>query len=122
VRVFPLSNWTELDIWQYIEAQDIEIPSIYYAHEREVVERNGMLMATGEHVTPNEGETAFLETVRYRTVGDTTCTAAVRSSARTVSDVINEVATARITERGASRADDKTSESAMEDRKREGYF
>lgn len=122
VRVFPLSNWTELDIWQYIESQGIEIPAIYYAHEREVVSRNGMLMATGEHVTPSADETPFLETVRYRTVGDTTCTAAVRSDARTVADVIAEVASARITERGASRADDKTSESAMEDRKREGYF
>jgi sulfate adenylyltransferase subunit 2 len=122
VRVFPLSNWTELDIWQYIESQEIEIPSIYYAHEREVIERNGMLMATGEHVTPREGETPFIATVRYRTVGDTTCTAAVPSTARTVGDVIAEVASARITERGASRADDKTSESAMEDRKREGYF
>lgn len=122
VRVFPLSNWTELDIWQYIEDQEIEIPSIYYAHEREVVERNGMLMATGEHVTPRDGEETFTATVRYRTVGDTTCTAAVPSDARTVSDVVAEVATARITERGASRADDKASESAMEDRKREGYF
>jgi sulfate adenylyltransferase subunit 2 len=122
IRVFPLSNWTELDIWQYIADEGIEIPSIYYAHKRTVVRRNGMLMAVNEFVQPGENEEAFEALVRYRTVGDASCTAAVESAAATVDEVIAEVAATRITERGATRADDKFSEAAMEDRKREGYF
>jgi sulfate adenylyltransferase subunit 2 len=122
LRVFPLSNWTELDIWQYIADEAIEIPAIYYAHKRPVVRRNGMLMAINEFVQPGEGEEPFEALVRYRTVGDATCTAAVESAAATVEQVIAEVAATRITERGATRADDKFSEAAMEDRKREGYF
>ncbi len=122
IRVFPLSNWTELDIWQYIAEDEIEIPSIYYAHRREVVRRNGMLMAICQWVQPTDGEEVFEATVRYRTVGDASCTAAVESSAATVDEVIVEVAATRITERGATRADDRVSEASMEDRKREGYF
>jgi sulfate adenylyltransferase subunit 2 len=122
LRVFPLSNWTELDIWQYIADEALEIPAIYYAHKRPVVRRNGMLMAINEFVQPGEGEEPFEALVRYRTVGDATCTAAVESAAATVEQVIAEVAATRITERGATRADDKFSEAAMEDRKREGYF
>jgi sulfate adenylyltransferase subunit 2 len=122
IRVFPLSNWTELDIWQYVADEGIELPSIYYAHRRTVVDRGGMLMAVNDFVVPRDGEEPFVETVRYRTVGDATCTAAVRSAAATAEQVIAEVAATRITERGATRADDKTSEAAMEDRKREGYF
>jgi sulfate adenylyltransferase subunit 2 len=122
IRVFPLSNWTELDIWQYLKEKRIDIPSIYFAHEREVFVRDGMLMATGEHLTLLDGEEPFPATVRYRTVGDMTCTAAVESPAATYDDIIAEVAAVRITERGASRADDRRSEAAMEDRKREGYF
>ncbi len=122
IRVFPLSNWTELDIWQYIAEDDIEIPSIYFAHRREVVRRDGMLMATCQWIQPADGEEAFEATVRYRTVGDASCTAAVESGAATIDDVIAEVAATRITERGATRADDKVSEASMEDRKREGYF
>jgi sulfate adenylyltransferase subunit 2 len=122
IRVFPLSNWTELDIWQYIADEAIDIPSIYYAHKRQVVRRDGMLMAINEFVAVADGEEPFEALVRYRTVGDATCTAAVESAAATVQDVITEVAATRITERGATRADDKTSEAAMEDRKREGYF
>jgi sulfate adenylyltransferase subunit 2 len=122
IRVFPLSNWTELDIWQYVADEGIELPSIYYAHRRTVVDRSGMLMAVNDFVVPRDGEEPFVETVRYRTVGDATCTAAVRSAAATAEQVIAEVAATRITERGATRADDKTSEAAMEDRKREGYF
>jgi sulfate adenylyltransferase subunit 2 len=122
IRVFPLSNWTELDIWQYIEAEDIELPTIYYAHRRPVFRRDGMLMAVTEFLPADEGAEVFDELVRYRTVGDATCTAAVESSATSILDVIAEVATARVTERGATRADDRFSEAAMEDRKREGYF
>jgi sulfate adenylyltransferase subunit 2 len=122
IRVFPLSNWTELDIWQYIADEDIELPSIYYAHRREVFRRDGMLMAVTDFLQPGNGEEAFEATVRYRTVGDATCTAAVPSMASAIEDVIAEVAASRITERGATRADDKFSEAAMEDRKREGYF
>ena len=122
IRVFPLSNWTELDVWQYIADEEIELPSIYYAHRREVFRRDGMLMATGPYVSPLDGEEPFEETVRYRTVGDMTCTAAVRSTATSIEQVIAEVATTRLTERGATRADDRFSEAAMEDRKREGYF
>jgi sulfate adenylyltransferase subunit 2 len=122
LRAFPLSDWTELDIWQYIAREQIELPSIYYAHQREVVERDGMLLAVGKWVTPGAGEQVQTGTFRFRTVGDATCTGAVRSSAATVQDIIGEVATARISERGATRADDRFSETAMEDRKREGYF
>jgi sulfate adenylyltransferase subunit 2 len=122
IRVFPLSNWTELDIWQYIAEEKLEIPSIYYAHHRRVVRRDGMLMGIGEYLQPDDGEEVFEALVRYRTVGDMTCTAAVESAATTIADVIAEVAATRITERGATRADDKFSEAAMEDRKKEGYF
>jgi sulfate adenylyltransferase subunit 2 len=122
IRVFPLSNWTELDIWDYIERENLEIPSIYYAHERLVFERDGILLADNEYLARTEGEQPFMATVRYRTVGDMTITGAVVSSASTVAEVITEVAATRITERGATRADDRTSEAAMEDRKREGYF
>jgi sulfate adenylyltransferase subunit 2 len=122
IRVFPLSNWTELDIWQYIKDDDIEIPSIYYAHRREVFRRDGMWLAVSPYITLMDGEEAVEMTVRYRTVGDASCTGAVESPAATVDDVIAEVAASRITERGATRADDKFTEAAMEDRKREGYF
>jgi sulfate adenylyltransferase subunit 2 len=122
IRVFPLSNWTELDIWQYIEDEAIELPSIYFAHRRPVFRRDGMLMAITEFLAADEGAEVFEETVRYRTVGDATCTAAVESGAATIADVIVEVAASRVTERGATRADDRFSEAAMEDRKREGYF
>lgn len=122
LRIFPLSNWTEMDIWEYIAEDGIEVPSIYYAHRREVFTRDGMLMATNKHMTLLPGERPFMETVRYRTVGDMTCTAAIRSDAATVGEVIAETAATRITERGATRADDRFSEAAMEDRKREGYF
>ena len=122
IRVFPLSNWTELDIWQYIAEEGIEIPSIYYAHRREVFRRDGMLLAVGPYVTLAEDEEPFEMVVRYRTVGDASCTGAVESSADTIEKVIAEVAATRITERGATRADDRVSEAAMEDRKREGYF
>jgi len=122
IRVFPLSNWTELDVWSYIEREHLEIPSIYYAHEREVFERDGILLAVNEYLPRQDGEEPFTATVRYRTVGDMTITGAVLSTATTVSEVITEVAATRITERGATRADDRTSEAAMEDRKREGYF
>jgi sulfate adenylyltransferase subunit 2 len=122
IRVFPLSNWTELDIWQYIADEQIELPPIYYAHRRQVFRRDGMLMAVTDFLQPIDGEEVFEATVRYRTVGDATCTAAVESGASTLDAVIAEVAASRITERGATRADDKFSEAAMEDRKREGYF
>ena len=122
VRVFPLSNWTELDIWSYITEKGIVLPSLYYAHERDVVSRDGMWLAVGEHVTPREGESVETRTVRYRTVGDMSCTGAVESPAATAQDVLAEVMTSTLTERGATRADDRVSEAAMEDRKREGYF
>ncbi|HEY0485258.1 MAG TPA: sulfate adenylyltransferase subunit CysD [Mycobacteriales bacterium] len=122
IRVFPLSNWTELDIWEYIHAEGIEIPSIYFAHTREVFRRDGMLMAANEFAVPGEGDEVFTASVRYRTVGDATLTAAVASDADTTEKVIAEIAATRLTERGATRGDDKVSESAMEDRKREGYF
>jgi sulfate adenylyltransferase subunit 2 len=122
VRVFPLSNWTELDIWRYIGREGLELPSIYFAHEREVFERDGMLYAVSEHVELQDGEAPFAESVRYRTVGDMTITGAVRSTAADVDAVIAETAATRLTERGQTRADDRTSEAAMEDRKREGYF
>jgi len=122
IRVFPLSNWTELDIWQYILDQQIELPSIYFAHQREVFERDGMLMAVSDFLQPADGEKVFTETVRFRTIGDMTGTAAIRSDAETLEQVIAEIAATRISERGESRVDDRTSEAAMEDRKREGYF
>ncbi|WP_250282138.1 MULTISPECIES: sulfate adenylyltransferase subunit CysD [unclassified Frankia] len=122
IRVFPLSNWTELDIWRYIAQENLEIPSIYYAHTREVVERDGMLLAVTPLTPPLAGERVLSRQVRYRTVGDMSCTGAIASGAVTVDEVIAEVATTRITERGATRADDRVSEAAMEDRKREGYF
>ncbi|MCU1364469.1 MAG: sulfate adenylyltransferase, small subunit, partial [Ilumatobacteraceae bacterium] len=122
IRIFPLSNWTELDIWQYIADEAIEIPSIYFAHTREVIKRDGMLLATGPVTSVLDGETAFQARVRYRTVGDMSCTGAVESEADDLAAVIAEVAATRITERGATRADDRVSEAAMEDRKKEGYF
>ena len=122
MRVFPLSNWTELDIWDYIARENIELPAIYYAHDREVVDRNGMLFNVNEFFAAKEGEAIFVERVRYRTVGDATLTAAVRSDADTIEKVLEEIAATRITERGATRGDDKVTEAAMEDRKREGYF
>jgi len=122
IRVFPLSNWTELDIWQYVQREDIALPGIYFAHHREVFERQGMLYGVHEVCRPKAGETVFTERVRYRTVGDASLTAAVRSEADTLAKIIEEVASTRITERGATRGDDKFSEAAMEDRKREGYF
>jgi len=122
VRVFPLSNWTELDVWQYIVAEELEIPHIYLAHEREVFRRDGMLYATSEFLEMEPDEEPFTTWVRYRTVGDMSCTGAVESRATTLEDVIAEIAATRITERGETRADDRVSEAAMEDRKREGYF
>lgn len=122
VRVFPLSNWTELDVWQYIAREKIELPSIYYAHEREVFARDGMWLAPGDWGGPRDGERVERRLVRYRTVGDMSCTGAVDSGAATIHAVIAEIAASRLTERGATRADDKLSEAAMEDRKREGYF
>src|SRR5262245_18582770 len=122
IRVFPLSNWTELDVWHYVRRERLELPEIYYAHEREVVDRGGMLYAVHEHLPTRAGETPFAARVRYRTVGDASCTAAVPSDADTIDLVIAEVAATRITERGATRGDDKFSEAAMEDRKRERYF
>ncbi len=122
VRVFPLSNWTELDVWQYLKEEELEIPTIYYAHEREVFERDGMLYATSDFIELMDGEEPFMETVRYRTVGDMSCTGAVKSTASTLDDVVTEIAATRITERGQTRADDRATEAAMEDRKKEGYF
>jgi sulfate adenylyltransferase subunit 2 len=122
IRVFPLSNWTELDIWQYIGQEKLEIPSIYFAHSRSVFERDGILLADNEFISRGEDEAVFEARVRYRTVGDMTCTGAVESSAATVAEVIAEISATRITERGQTRADDRASEAAMEDRKREGYF
>jgi sulfate adenylyltransferase subunit 2 len=121
-RVFPISNWTELDVWQYIAEEQLEVPSIYFAHEREVFARDGMLYAYSPHIELIDGEEPFQESVRYRTVGDMTCTGAVRSRAVTLRDVVAEIAATRITERGETRADDRVTEAAMEDRKREGYF
>ncbi|WP_410618851.1 sulfate adenylyltransferase subunit CysD [Amycolatopsis sp. cmx-8-4] len=122
IRVFPLSNWTELDIWQYIRDERISLPPLYYAHRREVVQRDGMLLAATQFLSLVDGETPYEATVRFRTVGDATCTGCVESSAATPSEVVAEVAATRITERGATRADDRISEAGMEDRKREGYF
>ena len=122
VRVFPISNWTESDIWEYIGARELELPSIYYSHEREVFKRNGMWLAPGEWGGPAEGEALETRTVRYRTVGDMSCTGAVESTASTPDEVLAEISISTLSERGATRADDKLSESAMEDRKKEGYF
>ncbi len=121
IRAFPISNWTELDVWQYIAEEHLELPSIYFAHDREVFARDGMLLAVSPHVTVN-GDAPFTASVRYRTVGDMSCTGAVRSTAATVEQVVDEIVSTRITERGETRADDRVSRTAMEDRKREGYF
>jgi sulfate adenylyltransferase subunit 2 len=122
VRVFPISNWTELDIWAYIERERIEVPSIYYAHQRDVVRRDGMLLGVTPWTQPRDGEVVSTEWVRYRTVGDATCTGAIASTAKHVADVLAETAESTVSERGATRADDRASEAAMEDRKRQGYF
>jgi sulfate adenylyltransferase subunit 2 len=122
IRVFPLSNWTELDIWQYVAAEGVELPSIYFAHRRRVFQRDGMWLAESPWVTLLDGEDVEERTVRFRTVGDATCTGAVESAAATPAAIIEETAATRITERGATRADDRISEAGMEDRKREGYF
>jgi sulfate adenylyltransferase subunit 2 len=122
IRVFPLSDWTELDVWQYVGEEGLDLPTIYYSHRREVFRRDGMLLSIGPFVSPRGDEEIFESTVRYRTVGDMTCTGAVESAATTVNEIILEVAASRLTERGATRADDRVSEAAMEDRKREGYF
>ncbi|GAB2522776.1 sulfate adenylyltransferase subunit CysD [Nocardiopsis aegyptia] len=122
IRVFPISNWTELDVWNYIRRERLELPSIYFAHERRVFERDGILLSDSPLIQRDETETVFTETVRYRTVGDLTCTGAVKSTAVELDDIIAEIAATRITERGQTRADDRASEAAMEDRKREGYF
>jgi sulfate adenylyltransferase subunit 2 len=122
IRVFPISNWTELDVWEYISRENLEIPSIYYAHTRSVFERDGMLLADSPFSRRADDEPPYEAKVRYRTVGDMSCTGAVESTASTISEVIAEIAATRITERGQTRADDRTSEAAMEDRKREGYF
>jgi len=122
IRVFPISNWTELDVWEYIARENLEIPSIYYAHTRSVFERDGILLADSEYTRRADDEQPYEAKVRYRTVGDMTCTGAVESTAATIAAVIAEIAATRITERGQTRADDRTSEAAMEDRKREGYF
>ncbi|WP_063003145.1 sulfate adenylyltransferase subunit CysD [Nocardia salmonicida] len=122
IRVFPLSNWTELDIWEYIDREAVELPSLYYAHRRQVIERDGMLLSATRFVSAAPGERTFEATVRFRTVGDATCTGCVESTADTPAKVIAETAATRLTERGATRADDRISETGMEDRKREGYF
>lgn len=122
IRVFPISNWTELDVWEYLGARNIDLPEIYFAHNREVFERDGMWLTPGEWGGPREGEELVTRRVRYRTVGDMSCTGAVLSEASTVDEILAEIATSTLTERGATRADDRLSESAMEDRKKEGYF
>jgi sulfate adenylyltransferase subunit 2 len=122
VRVFPISNWTELDVWQYVAREQLELPRIYFAHEREVFRRDGMLYAVSPHVERMEGEDPFTTSVRFRTVGDMTCTGGVESRASTIEEVVEEIAATRVTERGETRADDRFSEAAMEDRKRVGYF
>ncbi len=121
-RVFPISNWTELDVWQYIAEEELEVPSIYFAHEREVFARDGMLYAVSPFVELMDGEEAFSAQVRYRTVGDMSCTGAVESNAATLEEVVAEIAATQVTERGQTRADDRVTEAAMEDRKRQGYF
>jgi sulfate adenylyltransferase subunit 2 len=120
-RIFPISNWTELDVWQYIQMESIELPNLYFSHERDIINRDGVLLAASDVVYPVEGETVQRQIVRFRTIGDMTCTGAVESSAANIDDIVAEVAAARVTERGA-RADDKRSEAAMEDRKKQGYF
>lgn len=120
-RIFPISNWTELDVWQYIQMEGIELPNLYFSHERDIINRGGMLLAASDVVYPVEGETIERQIVRFRTIGDMTCTGAVQSTANTIHDIVEEVAAARVTERG-TRADDKRSEAAMEDRKKQGYF
>jgi sulfate adenylyltransferase subunit 2 len=122
VRVFPLSNWTELDVWQYIEEEELEVPTIYFAHKREVFRRDGMLLAVSPYVQLMDGEESFHASVRYRTVGDMSCTGGVASDAADLETVVAEIAATRITERGETRADDRVTEAAMEDRKKEGYF
>jgi sulfate adenylyltransferase subunit 2 len=122
VRVFPISNWTELDIWNYIRTEKIDLPSIYFAHDREVIEHEGQLVAMSEHVQLSEGDVVVTKRVRYRTVGDMTCTAAVESTASTLDEVVNEIIATKISERGETRIDDKVTEAAMEDRKKNGYF
>jgi sulfate adenylyltransferase subunit 2 len=122
IRVFPISNWTELDVWQYVARENLELPAIYFAHERQVFRRDGMLYAASDFVERFSDEVPFTETVRFRTVGDMTCTGGVISHAGTIDEVVNEIAATRITERGETRADDRVSEAAMEDRKRVGYF
>jgi sulfate adenylyltransferase subunit 2 len=122
VRVFPISNWTELDVWQYVARERLELPRIYFAHEREVFRRDGMLYAVSPYVERMEGEDPFTTSVRFRTVGDMTCTGGVESRAATIDEVVEEIAATRVTERGETRADDRFSEAAMEDRKRVGYF
>ena len=122
VRVFPLSNWTELDVWEYIAQEQLEVPSIYFAHEREVFTRDGMLYAVSPFLALLEGEQPFTARVRYRTVGDMSCTGAIESSAATLAEVVAEIAATDVTERGQTRGDDKVTEAAMEDRKRRGYF
>ncbi|HEX4856819.1 MAG TPA: sulfate adenylyltransferase subunit CysD, partial [Limnobacter sp.] len=122
MRVFPISNWTELDVWQYIEREKLELPSIYYAHEREIIERNGLLVPVTEMTQPKAGEEVTTRVVRFRTVGDITCTCPVASTAATPAEIIAETAVTDITERGATRMDDQTSEASMERRKKEGYF
>lgn len=122
VRVFPISNWTELDVWEYIDSEQLEVPSIYFSHVREVFKRDGMLYAWREGTELIDGEHVFSETVRYRTVGDMSCTGGVLSQARTLEEVVVEIAATKVTERGETRADDKVSEAAMEDRKKAGYF
>lgn len=120
-RVFPISNWTELDVWQYIKLEGIKLPNLYFSHERDVINRDGVLLAASEVVSPIEGEHVERKVIRFRTIGDMTCTGAVESTATSIEDIVEEVASARVTERGA-RADDKRSEAAMEDRKKQGYF
>ncbi len=122
VRVFPISNWTELDIWNYIRTEKIDLPSIYFAHDREVIEHEGQLVAMSQHVQLSEGDKVVTKRVRYRTVGDMTCTAAVESNASTLDEVVNEIIATKISERGETRIDDKVTEAAMEDRKKNGYF
>src|SRR5699024_1268810 len=122
MRIFPLSNWTELDIWHYIAQEDIEIPSIYYAHNRDIIDRDGLLLSVSKYVQPREGESVENRKVRFRTVGDMTLTGCVESEADTIEAIVNEIAIARVTERGATRGDDRYSEAAMEDRKKDGYF
>ncbi len=122
VRIFPISNWTELDVWQYVAREQLELPPIYFAHEREVFRRDGMLYAASEFIERMEGEEPFVTSVRFRTVGDMTCTGGVESTASTIEAVVEEIAATRVTERGETRADDRFSEAAMEDRKRVGYF